>query len=192
MFEYDCYPPPNGTVKKFPFGTMEGNYSLVGSSLQENELKRMLKGASKTGETGLTMSKLLTGLCEEFDIKPVNVDPKLIPNGWHKVKKCNKIKITYKVFYVLRRITARATKDLKFRGVFFPADDIVASFLIIDPKGTFQFFRHFEPRNICCPDKPLGKPHSEETDVFAPSSGDPSEWGMPVEEPEDSSEDRGR
>ena len=167
---YSCHPPKTGRRLSYNPQLTYDPFQPA-KFLDKNEKARMEKFAAKPGEN-LQLTTIIADIKKEFDIGPLTIDLKSMPQRWRRPVPCQDHTISIVVQSVLLRIDAIATQDLTEKGVSWAKDELLAQFRFIIP-DKYRFVKHIEHNIKCCPVKkgtriPVYKPegNSWSTGVF--------------------------
>jgi hypothetical protein len=152
IFEWDCFPPPEGYEKTFPPPGVATVLDLP-EFLQPEEQDGLTQAARATPDEALTWPALMDAVSAAFGFRPFPIDLSKIPNEWRRRELCYDTKVVVVATHVVFEITARATSDLQFGGVQYPAGDVIATFRIGNP-NSYRFVRRFVFNPKCCPGQP--------------------------------------
>jgi hypothetical protein len=163
IFDYDCLPPLSGRRRKY-VAPEQAPVLAPEEFLQQEEIDRLRKAARTSPRESLDVGTLLQQIFAAFDFRPLPYDYTKLPVRWWRREPCYDTMVSVQSAYWLYEITARATKELTFGAVTFPAGDVLAVFRIAMPI-SYQFVRRFRFNAECCPDR-MPEPRSADEAGF--------------------------
>ncbi|MGH8511297.1 MAG: hypothetical protein ACREU8_07920 [Gammaproteobacteria bacterium] len=152
IYDYDCLPRITGGRRKEYVAPTAASVLVPEDFLQPEEVDRLVQAANETPDVPLDISTLVIELLNAFDFQPFSYDYDKLPARWDQREPCFNTMVSVQTAWEVYEITARATTDLTFGPLTFPAGDVLAVFRVRNPIN-YQFKRTFRFDPECCPDQ---------------------------------------